>query len=275
MICENSSNVSPPRGSPVLSGVKLREMMFAEPGTNGPKFLPPPRYVAGLILFGWPKNGFPPGANWLFPGPGLWQSLQPPTAVTRELPSPTMARLLPVRFNGTGAILIPSSILASSPPEPSSFKSSALTRGEFASTTARAITATDIPTPTSFRFSGDILLPPFLLFFRWVETLHISKRQALLPTRRLGVVQEDRRRPGRDHEDTCVIGLGRRSLLIAQVLTSLPRARGRKGVSERAIESESLTPPGLCQGRPAKSATHRTSQSRRLVEDFGQGASAG
>src|SRR5260370_1253324 len=46
----NSANVRPPSGSPLLSGVKFRVIMSAEPGTNGPKFLPPPMYVAGDIF---------------------------------------------------------------------------------------------------------------------------------------------------------------------------------------------------------------------------------
>src|SRR5450759_980149 len=120
--------------------------------------------------------------------------------LTRELPNPTRARLLPVRFNGTGAILRPSSILTSSPPRASTSRSSARARGEFDSTTAKASAATGTPTQVSFRFSGDILLPPFLLFLRWVETLIFRSGKRQLPRRRLGVVQQDRRRPGRDPE---------------------------------------------------------------------------
>src|SRR5947207_9792796 len=52
IISANSANVSPPIGIPVLSGVKLREIMFAEPATTAPKLLPPPRYVAGLTILG-------------------------------------------------------------------------------------------------------------------------------------------------------------------------------------------------------------------------------
>src|SRR5215472_18621023 len=60
--CRNSGNGRPPSGSPVLSGVKLRETMCGEPGVgnNGPKSWPPPRYVAGLIFVGSPKKEFPP-----------------------------------------------------------------------------------------------------------------------------------------------------------------------------------------------------------------------
>src|SRR6266851_2744205 len=69
----------PPSGSPDLSGVKLREMMCAEPipggGTNSPKSRPPPRYVAGLTFTFWPKYGFPPMANSVRT-PALWQPSQ-------------------------------------------------------------------------------------------------------------------------------------------------------------------------------------------------------
>ena len=41
----NSEKERPPTGSPVLSGVRLRETMCGDPGvgSNGPKSLPPPR----------------------------------------------------------------------------------------------------------------------------------------------------------------------------------------------------------------------------------------
>src|SRR5579883_2990587 len=68
------------KGNPVLSGVRLREMMCANPGPeNGPKSLPPLRYVAGLIFVCLSKGGlkkyrFPVGVNSVV-GP-TWQPLR-------------------------------------------------------------------------------------------------------------------------------------------------------------------------------------------------------
>jgi hypothetical protein len=54
MMALKVAKVFPPSGLPDLSGVKLREIMLGKgPGPgNGPKSLPPPRYVFGFTFVG-------------------------------------------------------------------------------------------------------------------------------------------------------------------------------------------------------------------------------